>query len=920
MDLIRETTTFERIFKMKHLNYTKLIVFIISISLVLAGIVGISVNAEETDPSLNIFSKNLSYGGTISIAFAVDAQNVNENDVELLIYTSEPTEDSVADHTVKTFEKDTVHEREALVFLTPGIAAKDMTKQIYVRAHAVVDGVDVYSETERYSVAEYAYDMQYRSKINENFIKLGEALLEVGEQIQTLLPHNEDSSPLDFFYVAAEGGTVDEKYSAGLFKKGETITLTYNGTVPEGKSAYWVCNDEKIDNGDTIKAKAHAVYEIAFEDSYDIYLPGAYYNDATKDGTRHDDTFTSIGAGKTLGIGNNLHGFFEPGTTYIVETDFTYNGGAYKSDYPAFFGLQATDTIDNKNMFLGTYICQFDENAGSVSIFDVEFAKGVTYNIRFEYTVGAGDYTTGIAYADHAEYLHGCLKFFVNGKEMSVPNDKNFLMIGEYLRNNANADRSFWGLGLKVRGSSYASSDFSVSFDNTFIAPKVTEQTEEPEEFKSYYENATSGTKYSFDTDGNLQGIAIYNTHTSNGGQYGSATVAGGALTVANNPAWYGIAFLNSDYNASTTYKAGTKYIFEADVTYNGGGGSWPAFVGFFGTENATLTDKQMISLSWASCESDLTVLDLFGAKLPKSETHKLTVIQTVGTTTSFDVYLDLEYVGSYSKDVSNKNSDANLYGFGFYFRGTSNTSDLSITFDNVYVGVESIADEEDTDEVTKNIESYYESTDILGARLDFSDADDLNGIFAEQTHTNNAGKYGSATIVDGALNISNNPAWYGLLFKNPSFDAAKTYANGTKYVFEADITYNGGASKSTSDTGAAFIGFITQDYGTDIRNGDMAAYAYAKYESSDNVLDFFGADFAKDQTHKLTVIYTVGEKSSIEVYVDLVKIANCTLSNTSGVADTTCAGFGFYFRGTGYTDNLDLTFDNVFVGVIEAE
>ena len=67
-----------------------------------------------------------------------------------------------ADYAVDAFEATIVHDRAALVFLTPGIAAKDMTKQIYVKAHAVVDGVDVYSETERYSIAEYAYDMQYR--------------------------------------------------------------------------------------------------------------------------------------------------------------------------------------------------------------------------------------------------------------------------------------------------------------------------------------------------------------------------------------------------------------------------------------------------------------------------------------------------------------------------------------------------------------------------------------------------------------------------------------------------------------------------------------------------------------------------------------------------------------------------------------
>ncbi len=684
---------------MKSLKSTKLFVLIISAALLVAGIVGITASADDSAPSLEIFSKNLSYGGTISIAFAVDAQNIGDSDAELLIYMSEPTEDSVADYTVTSYEKGTVHGREALIFLAPGIAAKDMTKQIYVKAHAVVDGADVYSETERYSVAEYAYDMQYRSKINENFIKLGAALLEVGEQIQTLLSYNTDSSPADFFYVCAEGGTVDGKYSAGLFKEGESVTLSYNGEIPAGKVAIWKSESASVMNGNTVKACAHSVYEIMFEDAY---IPGVYYNDASKDGTRHDDASTVTGPAHTFGLGNNSIGTFESGTTYIVETDFTFNSGkpVHSSDYgAAFFGLQTNDTPHNSNMLARDYIKYLDGAGSAVSYLGAEFVKGVTYNLRFEYTVGDGNYPTGSSTADYAartEYLKTGFKFFVNGVEIPTESITK-LDMGTNAFASTGSDKSFWGLGIQTRSSAYNSSDFSVTFDNTFISPKP-------------------------------------------------------------------------------------------EVT---------------------------------------------------------------------EVKLD---------------------------------------------------------------KSYYDGADVDGTKLDFEEADDLNGIFAEQTHSDNKNNYGSATIVDGALNVANNPAWYGLLFKNEAFDSEKTYAAGTKYIFEADITYNGGASVHSSDKGAAFIGFITKDHGTDIRNGDMATYVYAKYENSDANLDLYGADFKKGETHKLTIVYTVGTPTVCEVYLDLVKIADARLTRTDGVADTNCVGFGFYFRGTGYTNQLDLTFDNVFVGVIEAE
>lgn len=675
---------------MKTLKSTKLIALLISAVLLIATIAGISASAEEGTPSLEIFSKNLSYGGTISIAFAVDAENIDSKDVELLVYTSEPTEDSEAAHVVKTSEVSTVHEREALVFLTPGIASKDMTKQIYVKAHAVVDGKDVYSETERYSVAEYAYDMQYRSKINENFIKLGAALLEVGEQIQTLLPHNVDNSPLDFYYVCAEEGTVDGKYSAGLFKKGEDVTLNYTGVTPAGKTAYWTYGDVRVSNGATIKASAHAVYEVAFEDSYDTYVPGAFYNDKSKEGTRYADATAIDGAGKTAGIANNALGTFKVGTTYVVETDFTFNGGkpATSDVNAAFFGLQMSDELHNDNMFMWAYVKYLDSEGNAVSYLGAELLKGVTYNLRFEYTVGDGNYPTGSSAANtatRADYLASCLKFFVNGVEI-----KQDLSQYLYMGNDAYAatasDRSFWGIALKTRSASYNSSDISFTLDNTFIAPKAALPDGQIE---SYYENTfIDGSRYSFDEG--TDGVAIYDAHGNNAGQYGSLVNLDGALNLTRGPRWYGFAFLNSDYTASKAYAEGTQFVFEADITLNSYTGvteTSPAFLGFFGEQNTTLTNNQMYTAGiYTGYDFTANTISIFGAKVGTGKTVKVTLVYTVGGST-VDVYADGSFVCT-----SNCGSGTNFYGFGFYVRGGAGTNDttlgLNMTFDNVFVGV----------------------------------------------------------------------------------------------------------------------------------------------------------------------------------------------------------------------------------------
>ena len=208
----------------------KIATLIVSLALVIGMAFAIGTSAENT-PSLKIISKNLSYGGTISIAFAVEAQNVGDNEVSLLVYDTEPaSETAEPSYTVsESLKNQNVHGVNAQVFFTRGIAAKDMPDVIYVRAAVTVNGVTTYSALERYSVAEYAYDVQYRSDLGSDFVELGEYLIGIGDKIQTVLPHDKDNKPSDFLYASADEGTVDGKYNSGLYKAGEKITLKYAG-------------------------------------------------------------------------------------------------------------------------------------------------------------------------------------------------------------------------------------------------------------------------------------------------------------------------------------------------------------------------------------------------------------------------------------------------------------------------------------------------------------------------------------------------------------------------------------------------------------------------------------------------------------------------------------------------------------------
>ena len=702
---------------MKMNKLTKLITVLLSVALLIGSALCIGASATDAEPSVEITAKNLSYGGKISIAFAVKTANT-DNAPELLVYKSEPAStDTAADYTVTEYTEKTVKGESALVFLTPGIAPSNMNTAIYARARVATDGGYAYSELVRYSITEYAYEVQYNADVDEAFSDFGATLITYGTQLAGLL--GEADTPAAKKYVAiADGyeGTVDGKYSSGIFASGETINLVFNGTVPEGmeNTGMWKNElDSSIVSGENLSATSHGVYSPVFAPKY---VAGEYFN-GTQEGTREDFADANLNLPITGGtvsdgslvfsgngghaIGNNMSATFEKGTKYVFEADFTYNGGAAKdfdSDNKlAFIGLLNNDSeIKDSNMFAFGYIHLLDEEGSSISLLGATIEKDKKYNIRLEYTVGDGD--IGSSFATWGDYVRNNMKFYVNGVEQTLPaNDA--MGIGANVRSSG-SDKTFYGFGIFTRNSSYVES-FDITMDNVYVGPVGTLPDNVIE---SYYETATTGSKYDFSTDDTSM-LSIYNAHSSNGGQYGSLTAANGVLTLAGNPRWYGFAFENGDYDSSKTYAAGTKYVFEADIAYLGGSTTKtaagnnaylsPSFVGLFPASGTSYTNGQMSSYCYANYADGKTAtageqsnFQLFGVDFTKGEAaKKLTVVYTVGAKTSVDIFVDLVQVASYTL-TSGSNADTNFYGFGFYIRGDSYTTDLSLTFDNVYVGV----------------------------------------------------------------------------------------------------------------------------------------------------------------------------------------------------------------------------------------
>ena len=153
----------------------------------------IEVKAEST-PTLSIYKNNVSYASELYILYAVSYEgiDVNANEVQLLFF------DSVQNEYIKGKElyyatsegTKTISGKNCVIFYSNGLAAKQMTDDIYTVAYVNIDGKDYYSEVNKFSVLEYAYKTIENSNTTELMSNFMKAMLEYGSLAQQVLNHN----------------------------------------------------------------------------------------------------------------------------------------------------------------------------------------------------------------------------------------------------------------------------------------------------------------------------------------------------------------------------------------------------------------------------------------------------------------------------------------------------------------------------------------------------------------------------------------------------------------------------------------------------------------------------------------------------------------------------------------------------------
>ena len=228
---------------MKNSKFTKIFATVASL-LVLILAIGVVAGAEGEELSVKINARNVSYGDTVKILFAVDDTNAGDNEVEILYYLEDPIANPAAQayigakydkgYTDKMGTEDTSDDVTYPAFFTAGFPAKNIGDAVYARAHIV--GTDVYSEVERYSVVEYLLERIYIDRAEGDKEALYWYLLGYGTYAQKVVLNGNDDPTDDvdkfideYVLVKIVDGTLDGKYSQGTYFVGDKITPYIEG-------------------------------------------------------------------------------------------------------------------------------------------------------------------------------------------------------------------------------------------------------------------------------------------------------------------------------------------------------------------------------------------------------------------------------------------------------------------------------------------------------------------------------------------------------------------------------------------------------------------------------------------------------------------------------------------------------------------
>ena len=252
----------------------KRFLILLSVLVLAVGIFGISAimsGATADKPEISIPYCNLSFRDNVCIKYAVKS---DVSDVKVLIWRSPDSEYTVGTHDdeITEYYEEVINGEAHKIFDYTKLTAKQMTDVIYARAYARVDGVDCYSEVNKYSILQYAYNKLGKTSLPTEDEELKEMLINMlayGASAQKYLNNYKTDrlATADWYQVLLTAGTLDDGCTHGLYLPGDKVIITAPEKDLSGSSfSYW-----KDSKGNKISTTT--TYELTVGNSNEIYTP-----------------------------------------------------------------------------------------------------------------------------------------------------------------------------------------------------------------------------------------------------------------------------------------------------------------------------------------------------------------------------------------------------------------------------------------------------------------------------------------------------------------------------------------------------------------------------------------------------------------------------------------------------------------------
>lgn len=555
---------------MKNNKLIKIMVCILSLAAIIGVSLGITAFADSSEnQSVEIAGYNVSYGGSVSIVYAVKSELNEGQYVKIKGSAYNPVDGTTETFSTKSYEiptYDIVINGENFgklpMFYTPGIPLKNMAT--VVTAEAVIceaDGTEtaITSGKVTYSVLEYLYQRQFMyAEINtpaQN--ELYELMLKTGEAVQAALNnYGADHTPSKYAYVNVSGGSFDGK-EAGIVLKGDAITLTGNDAgftvtpvslgdgyaVEEGTPVTVANGGEYTVDGSIIVTVNEAE---AFEFGAGRYYSGSYL------GTRYDFSDESqmntpeYSQGNTYDIsitdGIQKFGKTEAGYQEYIHWDYKTNSTSYKYRDGESLVFEADLMFSEISSVNAAFSKLYFRGKGGVSKYSIIISESDgKIKIGSSTYVNKGEWNNiGIVATLDAANLQASVDIYVNGVKTATD-----VVSGTSETNNGKAHLY---LEKNETGSIY--------MDNVFTGYVLQDGAGE------YFNSELSGKRYDF-TDG----IALGMYDSSDTSAQSMLLDGANEVKVAGESSknYVQIMFGNQDTSNFTNKCA----VFEADIKFN---------------------------------------------------------------------------------------------------------------------------------------------------------------------------------------------------------------------------------------------------------------------------------------------------------------------------------------------------------------